>query len=70
MKDRERKLLKMKEKSQKKEIAEKRQQEKRAAAFIPPVEDVPKKQPTASTSGVDVQKLKKKINKFKKNLRN
>lgn len=67
MKEREKKLEKMKEKVGNKVSAQK-QQEKRAAAFVPPQESEERKvseSPTKSKD-VDISKLKMRVKKMKK----
>lgn len=71
MKEREKKLTKMKEKVGSKVNAQKTQQEKRAAAFVPPEETAVNRGDTASNSkknsiDVDLNKLKMKVKKMGK----
>lgn len=68
MKERERKLSKLKEKTENKKVAQKNQQEKRSASFIPPEEISKKKSLTNanSSTGVDIKKLKSKVKQMKK----
>lgn len=71
MKEREKKLTKMKDKVGSKGNAQKTQQEKRAAAFVPPEETPVNRGETASNSkkqslDVDLNKLKMKVKKMGK----
>ena len=66
MKERERKLMKMQDKSEKKVAARKRQEEKRAAPFVPPTEpDTPNTLGTSTKSTVDITKFKAKIKQLR-----
>lgn len=67
MKDRERKLKKLKEKTESKVQAVERQHEKRAQSYIAPQEpSSSNNKPSSSTNNsVDIAKLKMKVKKFK-----